>query len=154
MSINKTNKVLLIVVIVLLVLLTVFVVVREIVGKPTYTAVYLKTGDLYFGKLVRFPYFGLKEPYLLQVNQANQQNPLSVQRFKNVFWGPSDFLKINRSEVVWYTTLRDDSDLAKVFVQNPDLLPQQQPQQQGVQQLPTQQQAPVQQEAPKAEDKR
>jgi hypothetical protein len=138
MSINKTNKILLIVVIVLLVLLTGFVIVRELVGKPTYTAVYLKTGDLYFGKLVRFPYFGLKQPYLLQVNQTNQQNPLSVQRFKNVFWGPSDILKINRSEVVWYTTLRDDSDLAKVFTENPDLLPAAQPQQAPVQQQPVQ----------------
>ena len=146
MSINKTNKVLLIVIIILLVLLAGFVIIKEVIGKPTYTAVYLKTGDLYFGKLVRFPYFGLKEPYLLQVNQANQQNPLSVQRFKNVFWGPSDVLKINRSEVVWYTTLRDDSDLAKVFVQNPDLLPQQSAQQQApVQQVPVQQ-APAQEE--------
>lgn len=147
MSINKTNKILLIIVIVLLVVLTGFVIVREFVGKPTYTAVYLKTGDLYFGKLVRFPYFGLKQPYLLQVNQTNQQNPLSVQRFKNVFWGPSDILKINRSEVVWYTTLRDDSDLAKVFTENPDLLPAAQPQQAPVQQQPTtQQQAPAQEQ--------
>ena len=138
MSINKTNKVLLVVVIILLVVLTGFVIWKEVAGKPTYTAVYLKTGDLYFGKLVRFPYFGLKQPYLLQVNQSNQQNPLSVQRFKNVFWGPSDVLKINRSEVVWYTTLRDDSDLAKVFTQNPDLLPQEQPQQAPVQQQPVQ----------------
>lgn len=145
MNINKTNKILLIVIIVLLVLLVGFVIIKEVFGKPTYTAMYLRTGDLYFGKLVRFPYFGLKEPYLLQVDQANQENPLSVQRFKNVFWGPSDFLKINRSEVVWHTTLRDDSDLTKVFIQNPDLLPQQPAQQQlPVQQAPIQQ-APVQQ---------
>lgn len=151
MSINKTNKVLLIVIIVLLVLLAGFVIVKELIGKPTYTAVYLKTGDLYFGKLVRFPYFGLKEPYLLQVNQADQKNPVSVQRFKNVFWGPSDFMKINRSEVVWSTTLRDDSELAKVFTQNPDLAPQ--PGQQQVQQQAPAQQAPVQQ-APQQEEKK
>jgi len=148
MSINKTNKVLLIVIVVLLVILAGFVIVKELVGAPTYTAVYLKTGDLYFGKLVRFPYFGLKEPYMLQVNQSNQQNPLSVQRFKNVFWGPSDLLKINRSEVVWYTTLRSDSDLAKTFTQNPELVPQQQ----QVQQAPVQQ-APIQQN-PKPEEKK
>lgn len=147
MSINKTNKVLLVVVIILLVVLTGFVVWKEVAGKPTYTAVYLKTGDLYFGKLVRFPYFGLKQPYLLQINQTNQQNPLSVQRFKNVFWGPEDYLRINRDEVVWYTTLRDDSDLSKVFTANPDLVPQQQPQ--AVQpQQEVQQQAPVTQPAP------
>ncbi|MFA6407385.1 MAG: hypothetical protein WCV80_01625 [Candidatus Paceibacterota bacterium] len=128
---NKMNKILLSVVVVLLLVLIGFVVWKEVAGKPSYAAVYLKTGDLYFGKLVRFPYFGLKQPYLFQVNQSNKDNPLSVQRFKNVFWGPEDYLKINREEVVWYTQLRSDSELAKVFETNPDLVPPQGQQQQA-----------------------
>jgi hypothetical protein len=137
---NKTNKILLSVVVVLLLVIIGFVVWKEVGGKPSYAAVYLRTGDLYFGKLVRFPYFGLKQPYLLQVNRTNEQNPLSVQRFKNVFWGPEDFMKINREEVVWYTSLRSDSELAQVFEKNPDLIP---PQAETPQGGTSQQQAPA-----------
>ena len=91
-------------------------------GSPLY-AIYLRTGDLYFGELVRVPYFGLKHVYLLQVNAANEENPVSVQKFTNVFWGPEDFVKINRDEVVWMTRVSDESQLTQVIRANPDLVP-------------------------------
>lgn len=90
-------------------------------GKSAYTAVFLKTGDLYFGKLQRFPSYGLKQPYLLQINKDNPQNPVSLQSFKNVIWGPEDFININREEVVWTANIRSDSNLAKILDTNPDL---------------------------------
>jgi hypothetical protein len=139
----KMNKYLVGVVVVLVVVLVGVVAWKAFGEKETYTAVYLKTGDLYFGKLVRFPYFGLEQPYLIT---ANQDGSPSIQRFKNVFWGPEDVLKLNRDEVVWYTNLSSTSQLAKVFTENPELAAPQGQQQQQVQQAPQQQQ---QVEAPK-----
>ena len=91
--------------------------------RASFYAVYLRTGDIYFGKLVRFPHFGLKQVYTIQVNQNNTQTPLSVQKFSNVFWGPSDYLQLNRDEVVWMTKLSHEGQLAKVLTDNPDLAP-------------------------------
>lgn len=80
-----------------------------------YHAVYLRTGDMYFGRLTRFPYFGLTNVNVLQVNQGDTENPLVIQKFTNVFWGPQDFLKINRDQVVWVTKLEPQSQLAQLL---------------------------------------
>jgi hypothetical protein len=122
---RNINKILLVVIIVLLVALVGIVAWKMWGGTPSYYAVYLKTGDLYFGQLSRFPSFGLSHIYLLQVNSQNQQNPVNVQKFSNVFWGPEDFIKINREEVVWYSKLRNDSQLVRLIESNPELAPSQ-----------------------------
>lgn len=121
-SSNKNNKILSIAVCVLLLTL-IGVVVWQIFFGRTYSAVFLRTGDLYFGKLVNFPNFGLKNVYMIQANPQNPQSPLSIQKFTNVFWGPQDYLKINRSEVVWTAKLSPKSQLLEVLKSNPDLLP-------------------------------
>lgn len=123
MRIMKNNKVLVWVVVVLAVALAGVVAWQVWGGESPLYAVYLRTGDLYFGKLVRAPYFGLTNVYLLQVNAANQENPVSVQKFTNVFWSPEDFVKINRDEVVWMTRVSEESQLVQVIRANPDLLP-------------------------------
>lgn len=125
---KNVNKALIGVIIVLVVVLIALVGWREWSGSSTFTAMYMRTGDLYFGRLVHFPHYGLKQVYLLQVNNSNTENPLSVQRFANVFWGPEDFLSINRDEVVWTTTLSDSSQLLKLIRENP-MLTSQTPQQ-------------------------
>ncbi len=118
---RNVNKILLTLVIVLLIVLAGAIVWQTWFGSISYYAVYLKTGDLYFGQLSRFPSFGLSHVYLLQVNAQNQQNPVNVQKFSNVFWGPEDFIKINRDEVAWYTKLKSDSQLVRLIETNPDL---------------------------------
>lgn len=89
-----------------------------------YSAVYLETGDVYFGKIVNFPRFGLKNVYLIQTNPQNQETPFSVQKFSKVFWGPEDYININRNEVVWTARLQKESQLLKIFKENPDLASQ------------------------------
>lgn len=121
MRMNISNKVLLVVVAILVVVLAAVFVWREQSSQGAFYAVYLRTGDLYFGKLTRFPTFALSQVYLLQVNQQDQQNPLSVQRFRDVFWGPEDRLTLNREDIVWYTRLRSDSQLAQLLKTNPTL---------------------------------
>ncbi|MDO8469613.1 MAG: hypothetical protein Q7S84_01155 [bacterium] len=140
------NKILVIVVVVLVVVLGGILSWREFAGVPSLYAVYLRTGDLYFGRLTRFPSFGLKQVYLLQVNQTNKENPLSIQRFSDVFWGPEDEVTINRDDVVWFTKLRSDSQLAELIKKNPTLAAPQQPATTAPQ--PQQQPAP-QEPAPK-----
>lgn len=117
------NKILLGVVIVLLVVLVGVLAWQQWFGAPSYYAVYLRTGDLYFGELTTFPNFGLSHVYMLQVNSQNTQNPVSIQKFTNVFWGPEDFMNINRNEVVWYAKVSPQGQLATLLASNPDLLP-------------------------------
>ncbi|MDI6820699.1 MAG: hypothetical protein QMD65_00775 [Patescibacteria group bacterium] len=120
------KKILLIIVIVLLVALIALFVWRWgfVKSPPNYYALYLKTGELYFGRLVHFPRFGLKQVYMMQINNDNAQTPFSIQKFAKIFWGPEDYLRINRDEVVWMTRLSENSELAKVIAANPDLMPQ------------------------------
>jgi len=125
-NISTLNKILLIVIIVLLVTLIALFVWRWgfIKSTPAYYALYLKTGELYFGRLVHFPNFGLKQVYMMQINNENAQTPFSIKKFSNIFWGPEDYLRINRDEVVWMTRLSENSELLKVILTNPDLIPQ------------------------------
>lgn len=135
---SKLNKTLIVIAIVIVVALLVVAVWQIFFAKSDYYAVYMRNGDLYFGRLVRFPSFGLKNVYTIQVNAQNQQNPISVQRFDSVFWGPEDFLKINSNEVSWYTKLKSDGQMSQLIKNNPNLIPQQTQvnQQQQMQQVP------------------
>lgn len=133
---EKVNKILIGIVILLGAVLVGLLGFQILYGESTYSAVYLRTGDLYYGKLVRYPYFGLKNVYLLQATQ-DPANPLRIQKFSDIFWGPEDYIKLNRDEVVWHTRLRSDSQLTQLLKTNPALTsPQQQVPQQQVQQLP------------------
>ena len=122
---RNVNKVILIVLVVLVLALGGVLVWQTWFSGPSYYAVYLKTGDLYFGQLSSFPSFSLSHVYLLQVNAQDKENPVNVQKFSNVFWGPEDSMKINRDEVAWYTKLKSDSQLIKLIQTNPDLMPAQ-----------------------------
>ena len=107
-------------------------------GSSSYTAVYLSTGDLYFGQLRWFPTLALRNVYLLQITQ-DPQTPLSLQKFTNVIWGPENKIKINRDQVVWMSRLRSDSQFVQAIERGPVPVGQQQLQQQ-LQQLPPQSQ--------------
>lgn len=135
---NRKSFFVSILVVVLVVVLAGWWVWKLFIAPPTFHAVALVSGEIYFGELQRFPSFGLKQVYTIQVNPQNQENPLSIQRFKNVFWGPEDFIKINRENILWIAKLDSDGQLAQLLINNPNLLPQQpasgQPQ---PQQLPT-----------------
>ncbi|OGG42134.1 hypothetical protein A3A21_01975 [Candidatus Jorgensenbacteria bacterium RIFCSPLOWO2_01_FULL_45_25b] len=124
---GKTNKIL-IAIIILLVLAIGGVVGFKFVKGDEYHGVFLRSGDLYFGKLVRFPSYGLKSVYFVQSNPQNKETPLSIERLANVFWGPEDFLKINKNEIIWTAKLGKESDVLRLIKTNPNLtqqLPQQ-----------------------------
>lgn len=104
-----------------------------------YSAVYLSTGDMYFGELDWFPHLHVKNAWYLQrtVNQQNQPQ-LGVLPFSGVFWGPSGDIYLNSKQIIFYTRLKADSQMAKALA-NPSLL---QPQQPAEQQPQPQQPAP------------
>lgn len=130
------NKVLLVIIVILLVVLIALAVLRFVGNEGNFYAVYLATGDLYFGKLVKFPSLGLKQVYLFQVNPEDEIQPISVQRFSQTFWGPEDFVRLNRDMIVWKAKLDSRSQLMQLIRENPDLVPQQMPEGEMFQQAP------------------
>jgi len=84
------------------------------IEKPYY-AVYLENGDIYFGKLNIFPYLSLSDVYFLQKNPSDTQNPFSVVKFENAFWGPENKIDISREKIIWKTRLKKDSQVLNVI---------------------------------------
>lgn len=117
---SKLTKIL-IAVVVVLVLVGISFFVWNWSNDNSYYAIYLRTGDLYFGHVVHFPSFGLQNVYTIQVNAQNQQNPLSIQKFTNIFWGPEDYMSINRANIVWMVKLNSAGQLAQLLKTNPEL---------------------------------
>ncbi len=86
---SKANKILLILIIVLVVVLG-GVLYWQLGMKKSYYAVYLSTGDLYFGKLSYFPRVSLSDVWFRQRGSNNPQNSLNLARFADAVWGPED----------------------------------------------------------------
>ncbi len=87
-----------------------------------FTAVYLTTGDIYFGKMDWFPWPRMKNVWFLQrgVDQKNQPQ-YGLAPFKGVFWTPIDEVYLNPKEIVFWTKIKDGSELAKALA-NPAAL--------------------------------
>ena len=118
------GKMLGIIVIVLVVLLVGVFTWRWFEGRNAYYAVFLRTGDLYFGKLTRFPSLSLKNVYFIQANPEGSESPLSIQKFSNVFWRPEDKLSIPKDAVAWIAKIDKASELAELLRTNPSLTTQ------------------------------
>ena len=84
-----------------------------------YSAVYLTTGDVYFGKLAWFPKPHLKDPLYLE--RGSEQ--IAIRRFSGVFWGPGEKLYINPREIVFSARIRASSPLV-VVLDDPSVLEQ------------------------------
>lgn len=115
---SKLNKVLLVIVIILVVVLGGLIFWQKVGFEKPYYAVYLSTGDIYFGQLNRFPKLSLSDVWFIQRNANNQQSPLSLVKFEQAFWGPSGTLDINKDDVVWMVKLKPDSQVVN-FIKNP-----------------------------------
>lgn len=87
-----------------------------------YTAVYLSTGDIYFGKMDWFPIPRMKNVWFIQrgTGQGNQPQ-YGLAPFKGVFWSPIDEINFNPKEIIFWTKIKDGSELAKALA-NPSAL--------------------------------
>lgn len=115
---SKLNKVLFATIAILLVILGIVIYWQKVGFEKSYWAVYLDTGDVYFGKLNRFPKSSLTDVYFLQRNPDDQQNPLSLTKFNQAFWGPEDKIYLNKKNIIWKAKLKGDSQIVQ-FIKNP-----------------------------------
>ncbi|MDD4999112.1 MAG: hypothetical protein WC042_01305 [Candidatus Paceibacterota bacterium] len=111
--VNKINFFLIILTIFLLLLLIYTLVAKKNLFEKPYYVVYLETGDLYFGKLSRFPKFTLSDVWLLQRVQGEYQQDLSLAKFEKAIYEPEDKMEINRSKVVFMAKLKNTSQLVQ-----------------------------------------
>jgi flagellar basal body-associated protein FliL len=94
-------------------------------GASPYSAVYLTSGDIYFGKLSWFPQPHLTDVWYLQRStDASGKTQVSVAPLKSVFWGPMDEVTLNASQILFTTHLSNSSQLVSGF-ENPQSLQQQ-----------------------------
>ncbi len=73
-----------------------------LVTRNHYLAVYLQTGDIYFGKQVGFWGFELDNVWSFQ---RGQDGSLALVPLSSAAWHPSEPIHINRDEVVFWTSL-------------------------------------------------
>lgn len=86
------------------------------VGPSKYSAVYMATGDIYFGELHWFPKPHLTNVWFLQKSvSADNQTSFGVAPFRSAFWGPADEIYLNPSQIIFFTNLRNDSQVVRVL---------------------------------------
>jgi hypothetical protein len=116
---SKINKALLGLVVILLVALAGVVYWQKGGFEEKYSAVYLNTGDIYFGKLSRFPRMTLRDVWFLQKGSDEKQG-FGLSKFEKAFWGPEDEMVISGENVIWVTELKADSEVVKT-IKNPQI---------------------------------
>ena len=117
---TKLNKIFLILIVVLvIILLTIIFYQRE--RAPVYHAVFLETGELYFGQLSRFPSFKLRDVYFLQRHPDDPENPFSIQKLEGLFYSPEDKLVLNSAKVVWVVRLKPESSVVRFIREQRDV---------------------------------
>lgn len=80
-------------------------------NKP-YKAVYLSTGDIYFGRTSVFPNIKIKDAWFLQ---RSDDGNLGLQRFADAVWLPTGDININRDQVIFWTGLSKDSPIIQAI---------------------------------------
>lgn len=73
-------------------------------AKKIHYGVYLTSGDIYFGELVRFPSLAIKDAYLL-VRKGEGIEPAS---FRDAFWKPTGLVQLNYRNVIWIAPMDED----------------------------------------------
>lgn len=108
---SKLNKILLVAVIILFIALGIVLYWQLDGFKQSYWAVYLNTGDLYFGQLNRFPTLSLSDVWFIQRNAQDTANPFTLVKFEQAFWKPENKIYLSEKDIVWKAKLQDDSPI-------------------------------------------
>jgi flagellar basal body-associated protein FliL len=84
-----------------------------------YSAVYLTSGDVYFGRLSWFPSPHMTDVWFLERNQSQSgETQLAIAPMKSVFWGPVDEINFNPQEILFWTRLMNSSQVVQ-SIENP-----------------------------------
>jgi hypothetical protein len=107
-------------------------------GPSEYSAVYMTSGDVYFGKLHSFPKPYLSDAlYLVRSTNQSGQTQINLASFSSVFWAPAGKIYFNPDQVLFTAPLQNNSQIISV-IKNPSLLTQNNAtQQQGSSTTPT-----------------
>jgi len=108
---SKFNKILLVIAILLFVVLGLTLYWQLGGFKQSYWAVYLNTGDLYFGQLHRFPTLSLSDVWFIQRNAQDTTNPFTLVKFEQAFWKPENKIYLSEKDIVWKAKLQADSPI-------------------------------------------
>ena len=113
---TKLNKVLLLVVILLVIFLGATLWMPGLFGS-SYYAVYLTSGDLYFGKIAWYDQHTLTDVRAIQQQKDEKEQPILnlVDFSKSVVWGPAGDLRLNRKNILWTSKLTDESQVVKLI---------------------------------------
>ena len=83
-------------------------------GPSRYSAVYLTSGDIYFGKLNWFPSPHMTDVWFVERNQGQGgQAQLGLAPMKSVFWGPVDEINFNAQDILFWTRLANNSQVVQ-----------------------------------------
>jgi hypothetical protein len=89
------------------------------VSLSPYSAVYLSTGDIYFGRLVWFPTPHIEDAWFLQRGTDAKGNPTAgVYPFSQIAWGAAGDVYLNSKQIIFWTRLSATSSVAQV-IENP-----------------------------------
>lgn len=105
--------------------------------KP-YVAVYLTTGDVYFGRLSHTPGFKISDPWFIERSKSGD---FALRKFVDAVWKPSNTLDISSNQVVFWNRLPSDSPV--IGAMQGKGMPNQNPAATGDQNNPVVNQAPV-----------
>lgn len=98
---------------------------NENMKSSNFAAVYMTSGDIYFGKLDWFPWPRLQNVWYLQRGLDQKQQPQAgIAPFKDVFWTPIDEVYLNPKEIVFWTKIKAGTQLDQALT-NPDAFRQQ-----------------------------
>jgi hypothetical protein len=85
-------------------------------GASPYSAVYLTSGDIYFGKLSWFPSPHMTDVWYVTRNQGQSgETQLGIAAMKSVFWGPSDEVNFNAQDILFWTRLENSSQVVQAI---------------------------------------
>jgi hypothetical protein len=115
----RSAKVLWLVVVVLLIVLGILFgfVIRDRIDiwqtdAGYYAAVYLDSGEIYFGELHMESVPTLRKVHFLQKDTSGNY---TVAKFKDALYGPTDELRLNPDKIIWISPLRDDSQVVSTI---------------------------------------
>ncbi len=77
-------------------------------GQKKYVAVYLQTGEIYFGKMRWFPIPAMTNAVLIQRSQDGQ---LSIDYFKRAVWEPAEPIYFMKDKIVFWTYIEPTSPI-------------------------------------------
>ena len=77
-----------------------------------YSVVYFRTGDIYFGRFLPFPFNFIFDTWILQRDGNGQ---VFLVKAQNMIWKPLGFIHLNPEEIVFFAPLSRQSQVWKTI---------------------------------------